>query len=352
MYSNYRENSFCSVSSFFSFFPSFFLILFFFLGCSAETQGKRNLETIYQEFMQNQNLELLKADLQEFEQSKMYRAYKLQFPELYNAVENLESSVAQNDIELVYRDFSDIFNRLNLINSESANMSFVFSFIIAVVTLSFIFICVFWNLRQRGKTQILNAMAETEKERTRLARELHDSIIQDLRALEFVCERNESQKPIAKELSKVQDSIRLICADLNPPGIDFEDFDSMILDLCGEFERRSGIKCECNLQESNVFNFLDISRRLNLYRIIQEFLNNSRLHSECTKCSLFARKTSDHGFILYINDNGKGFDVNKIKFNRNSHFGLSGIKQRASIMDAKLEITSSPDDGTQIRLEI
>ena len=326
-----------------------FSCFFVFFGCTKEKNG---IEAIYQNFLQEQSFDILKSNLQDFKQSRTYRAYKLQFPELYNAVENLELSVAKNDIELVYRDFSDIFNRLNLINSESANMSFLFTFIIAVVTLSFIFICVFWNLRQKGKTQILKAMAETEKERTRLARELHDSIIQDLRALEFVCERNESQKPIAKELSKIQSEIRTICADLNPPGIDFEDFDSMIIDLCREFENRTGIKCECNLQEKNVFNFLDTSKRLNLYRIIQEFLNNSRLHSECTKCSLLARKTSDHGFILYINDNGKGFDVNKIKFNRNSHFGLSGIKQRASIMDAKLEITSSPDDGTQIRLEV
>ncbi len=99
--------------------------------------------------------------------------------------------------------------------------------------------------------------------------ELHDSIIQDLRALEFMCERNEEQKPIAKELAKVQDSIRAICADLNPPGLDFDDFDSVILDLCCEFESKTGIPCECILQEPQVFSFLDISRRLNLYRIIQ-----------------------------------------------------------------------------------
>lgn len=320
-----------------------------FISCTKE---EISLESIYQNFMQNQNLELLKADLQEFEQSRICRVYKLQFPELYNAVENLGQSASKNDLELVYRDFSNIFNQLNLINSESANMSFVFTFIIVVVTLSFVFVCSFWILRQKGKSQILTAMAEIEKERTRLARELHDSIIQDLRALEFMCEKNEAQKPIANELSEIQSKIRLICADLNPPGIDFEDFDSMIIDLCREFENRTGIKCECNLQEKNVFNFLDTSKRLNLYRIIQEFLNNSRLHSECTRCSLLARKTSDEGFILYINDNGKGFDVSSIKNNNNSHFGLSGIKQRASIMDAKLEITSSEDDGTQIRLEI
>ncbi len=310
------------------------------------------IETIYQDFLQHQNILLLGSNLQEFKQSRTYQVYQLQFPDLYRAVESLEVSVEQNDLDLVYRDFSYLFNQLNRINSESADMSFGFTFVIAVVTLTFIFICVFWNLRQKGKAQILHAMAETEKERTRLARELHDTIIQDLRALEFMCERNEAHKPVAKELARVQADIRSICADLNPPGIDFEDFDSMIYDLCREFEKRSGIPCDCNLQDANVFNFLDISRRLNLYRIIQEVLNNSRLHSECSRCSLLARKTSDEGFILYINDDGKGFDVDSISLDNNSHFGLSGIKQRASIMDAKLEITSSEDDGTQIRLEI
>lgn len=122
-----------------------------------------------------------------------------------------------------------------------------------------------------------------------------------------MCEKNEAQKPIATELSKIQSSIRLICADLNHPGIDFEDFDCMILELCHDFERRTGILCECNLTEANVFNFLDIARRLKLYRIIQEILNNSRLHSKCTKCSLLARKTSDEGFILFVNDNTLGY---------------------------------------------
>lgn len=327
------------------------ILLAFNLFLASGTE-KISIEKIYEDFVQSQNLELLKTDLNEFKNSRLYHAYKLQFPELYSAVESLEVSVNQNNFELVYKDFSTIFEQLNLINSESANMSLVFTIIIAVVTLSLIFICIFWDLRQKGKIEILNVMAETEKERTRLARELHDSIIQDLRALEFICEKNEAQKPVAKELSKIQKEIRTICADLNPPGIDFDDFDSMILDLCHEFENKTGILCECNLQSANVFNFLDISKRLNLYRIIQEVLNNSRLHAECTKCSLLARKTSDEGFILYINDNGKGFDLNAVKLNRTSHFGLSGIKQRAAIMDAKLQITSSPDDGTQFRLEI
>ncbi|MBQ0052155.1 MAG: hypothetical protein KBT11_08870 [Treponema sp.] len=321
-------------------------------GCPGQTKDEISIEAIYLDFLQTSDFEHLETDIQEFKKSRSFLVYKLQFPNVYDAIENLENYACKKDFENVYKNFSIVFDQLNQINSQSANIAFLFLFLISISMLLLIFTAALWQTKQREKMQIMNAMAETEKERSRISRELHDTIIQNLRALEWTCEKNDSFKEIAAELSKIQNSIRSICSDLNPPGIIFEDFDTVIIGLCSEFEKHSGIPCQCNLQDRGIFNFLDLKKRLNLYRILQEVLNNSHLHSECTKCSLLARKTSDCGFILYINDNGKGFDTSKIKFDRNSHFGLSGIKQRAMLINAKMEITSSQDDGTQVKLEM
>lgn len=321
-----------------------------FSGCSKE---ENPIDDFFNAFVQNQDCVELCARLNDFRQSRTCLVYKLQFPQLYTVLENLEIVAAEQNIPEIYRNFSHIFNLLNQLNSRSADMEFIFTVIISVFIFTLFLFSTIYVIQHKGKEIISGAMAETEKERSRVARDLHDSIIQDLRLLEMVCVKKPELKEIAPELAKIQDSIRGICADLNPPGIAFDDFDSVILGLCTSFEKNSGIPCYCHLQEPEIFNFLDLKKRLNLYRIIQEALNNSRIHSECSKCSILARKNdSGSGFVLFINDDGKGFDVNKIRIKEKTNFGLSGMKQRASLLGAKFSIKSSSDDGTEIRIEV
>ncbi len=319
-------------------------------GCAKE---KNPVEDLYWIFEHNQDCEELCLNIEDFRQSRTFPVYRLQFPQLYTIIEKLEISATDRNIPEIYRNFSQIFNLLNQLNSRSADMEFIFTVIISVFIFTLFLFSTIYVIQHKGKEIISGAMAETEKERSRVARDLHDTIIQDLRLLEMVCEKKPELKEIAPELAKIQDSIRGICADLNPPGIAFDDFDSVILGLCTNFEKNSGIPCYCHLQEPEIFNFLDLKKRLNLYRLIQEALNNSRIHSECSKCSILARKNdSGSGFVLFINDDGKGFDVSKIRIKEKSNFGLSGMRQRASLIDAQFSIKSSSDEGTEIRIEV
>jgi two-component system sensor histidine kinase DegS len=81
-----------------------------------------------------------------------------------------------------------------------------------------------------------------------------------------------------------------------------------------------------------------------IYRIVQESLNNVRKHSEAKKVSVNLR-CSKNKFCIIIKDNGKGFDIKKISSEK---FGIYLMKERASTINAKLDIISDKESGTKI----
>ena len=90
---------------------------------------------------------------------------------------------------------------------------------------------------------------------------------------------------------------------------------------------------------------------LNLYRILQEAINNSLKHSEANEIVVMLRnetESEEKGLYLFISDEGVGFDAEK-EFPRSAkHFGLKGMQKRAQLIGAKLQITSAKDEGTQV----
>ena len=84
----------------------------------------------------------------------------------------------------------------------------------------------------------------------------------------------------------------------------------------------------------------------NIFRIIQEFVTNSRKYSECTtiECTIGKRNQK---MILEIHDNGIGFDMRKME----TGFGLKNMVKRAHVANASLELISAPGEGTAIIIE-
>ena len=97
---------------------------------------------------------------------------------------------------------------------------------------------------------------------------------------------------------------------------------------------------------------------LNLFSIVQESLTNIEKHAKASHCSLYLKNS--HGkksIIVYINDDGIGFDTNifynpRVTDKLNMHFGLQSMKNRATLIGAKLEISSASEDGTEVRIEL
>ena len=90
-------------------------------------------------------------------------------------------------------------------------------------------------------------------------------------------------------------------------------------------------------------------RQINLYRIIQESVNNIVKHSGATEAAVAVKKNS-HSLQITIHDNGKGFNLAEVEGRRG--FGLIGISERARILGAKHRIHSVPGQGTTVGIKL
>jgi PAS domain S-box-containing protein len=222
-------------------------------------------------------------------------------------------------------------------------------------------------LRESGKelrilsNQLLSA---EEKERKRIARELHDGIGQALSAIKFSVEnslrqlRNEADHSELKSLEavipltqKTIEEVRRIVKDLRPSILDDLGILATITWFCREFQNVYAgirIKREIDIQENDIPSPL----KTVIYRILQEALNNVAKHSRADLIQLTLEK-SDSRIELKIQDNGVGFDLAKTISLKPSQrgFGLASMRERAGLSGAAFDIVSTVGKGTVIRVE-
>ncbi len=211
------------------------------------------------------------------------------------------------------------------------------------------------NRQLKELTEYLNQVRE--EERTRIAREIHDELGQQLTGLKMDAawiSKNASRYDMPlqdkiKEMMMLTDetisTIRRIAADLRPGILDDFGLVAALEWQSKEFEKRTSIQCSINSSAEDLNVGYDLST--NLFRIYQEALTNVARHAQATAISASIEKKNQH-LILKIQDNGNGFDINNIAA---SSFGLLGMKERARIINSHLKITSEMGKGTTIFIE-
>lgn len=208
--------------------------------------------------------------------------------------------------------------------------------------------------------QLLSA---EEKERKRIARELHDGIGQALSAIKFSVENAllevraaanpidlvplEAVIPLTR---KTIEEVRRIVKDLRPSILDDLGILATIGWFCREFQNvYTGIRIETTIdvEEDEVPLYL----KTTIYRILQEALNNVAKHSQANFAYLQLRKT-DSDLNLSIQDNGRGFNLDKAMALKTSRrgFGLAIMRERAELSGASFEINSAAESGTTIKV--
>lgn len=209
----------------------------------------------------------------------------------------------------------------------------------------------------------LSILRTVETERLRIARELHDSTIQNLIAIVHkteICKKiletdptrcNQELLTIGKSLRDIIDDTRDIIYDLRPMSFDDIGFDVTVERALDKFHQ-SGIKCDYHV-EGKPYQ-IDSVVKITILRVIQEACNNAVKHAEASKLDveLFYLEKK---IILKITDDGKGFDTSKIlgtKREDNSGFGLSMMKERVYLLSGKIEINSSFGNGCSIIVTI
>lgn len=207
-----------------------------------------------------------------------------------------------------------------------------------------------------------------EKERIRIARELHDSSLQNLTHIIHEIELSSKfidQDPIRAKLELVScsqnlkhtiDEIRDTIFNLRPMSFDDLGFGQCIenfVDVCKK--QFKDLQIDYDVEDIDIINKEETNLYLvTLYRVIQEAVFNSLKHSKAEKIKILVR---DEGSKLLVNviDNGKGFLVdNMVKDmdNKEKHFGLSIMKERIYLLNGSIKIDSQLDIGTKIEIVV
>lgn len=222
--------------------------------------------------------------------------------------------------------------------------------------------------------------ASREEERRRLARELHDGVVQDLvgfsyelASYEAILTNNKDKVLGVSELqylgTKLRNSIKQLrgfISDLRPVGLEEFGFKSAIesyvalldrdLSQVTALSRTSSKNMPTIVLDIEDVGDLPIPINLCLFRSAQEAITNVRRHAKANKVTLTlsTQEQDDSYLLLTIQDDGTGFivpdDISHLASNQ--HFGLIGISERISMLDGKLLITSKPDFGTTLSLRV
>lgn len=198
-----------------------------------------------------------------------------------------------------------------------------------------------------------------EEERSHIAREIHDELGQQLTVLKMdvswlnkkVGHSDEvvmnKLKSLAEMLDGTVKTVRRISSELRPSLLDDLGLVAAIDWHLKEFGQRSGIETVFNEPEHDLY--IPEKFKTGLYRIFQESLTNVARHSVASAVKVVLQE-KDSYLILSIEDNGKGFDMEKAKDRRT--LGILGMKERSMMMGGVYEISSQPGKGTIITVSV
>lgn len=193
--------------------------------------------------------------------------------------------------------------------------------------------------------------AATINERNRLARDLHDSVNQMLFSVKLTAHAayGMSNEAIAKQAFKTIEEtsqnavneMRALIWQLKPVGLE-----QGLIHALTAYSKLMHIQLNVNVE-----GLIDLSNEIeeNIYRALQECINNVKKHADTNKMDLTLKQMND---ILYIDviDYGQGFEIDNVQI-ASSH-GINNIKQRVKLLRGKVIFHSQPTKGTQIQFTI
>lgn len=200
----------------------------------------------------------------------------------------------------------------------------------------------------RHQKEMMQAYVQgIEKERERIAGELHDDIGSRLGNLRRIASQSKTEniEYIENQIESLSDDVRNLSHQLSPPAARYKGLTQMVSELISDLQKSTST--ELSLQCFDVPEKLSEDVVQQTYRIIQEALNNMIKHAHALQADiqLFGY---EHELVITIEDNGKGFDF----VNTKKGLGLSQMKIRTESLGGTLEMSSSDGRGTQLMIHI
>jgi len=202
----------------------------------------------------------------------------------------------------------------------------------------------------RDAQQKLQDLAVLE-ERNRLARDLHDSVKQQVFAISMqlsaarmsLTESDKAYASVAEAERLAQQAgaeLTTLVHQLRPPSLERKSLIEAIKEHVNEWARQNNIEAEMNISDVSV----SLSAEQALFRVLQEALANVARHSKADKV-IVELSHEDNAIILTVEDNGVGFDLGRVE----KGVGLDSMRERLEAIGGQLEISCQKSSGTRIR---
>ncbi len=214
----------------------------------------------------------------------------------------------------------------------------------------------YFNNKIRRQKRKFEKQQLVEKERTRIATDMHDDLGAGLSRIKFLSEtigiKKQQQQPIEEDISKIReyshemiDKMGEIVWALNEKNDSLSDLLAYTRVYAMEYLAQHGIKCIVETPEHFPSNFVNGEFRRNVYLTVKEALHNVVKHAQAE--SVIIKMQANSKLEICIHDNGVGFDINKIRSFSN---GLTNMKNRVTGLNGTFNIKN--ENGTIIKITI
>jgi len=204
-----------------------------------------------------------------------------------------------------------------------------------------------------------------EKDRQRIARDLHDTSLQNLAHLIHRIELSSmyiDKDPIQaklelasvnKNMKVIIEDIRNTIFDLRPMSFDDLGFADMLEDFLQKLREKYKICVISDIDDISIEKEGSQTLLISLYRVIRECCLNAMEHSECESLFVEVKKDSVNESIrVEIKDDGMGFDLEEVLTTMQNHYGLKIMKERIELLGGNIEIHSVKEEGTNIEISV
>lgn len=245
---------------------------------------------------------------------------------------------------------------------------------VLVCAIVFVFLYIFSRKKQaKVKTESLkerNRMTFEiqEKERAKISRDIHDSVVQDIRVIRLETENLVVDEASKAKQTKIEDiatdcivKLRNICYNLTPAELTIHNHGesskfeliSIINSLVQQFSSRTHFPCVFKVEEGFEYPVLEKEATQNLFRVIQEALNNIEKHSYATQASIFIKEV-ENVLQIYITDDGIGCNPDELqkKIEKKEHLGLRSMMDRMDLIGGSIEFFTAQDDGMEVKISL
>jgi signal transduction histidine kinase len=211
------------------------------------------------------------------------------------------------------------------------------------------------DLEAARRETMRRVVAAQERERRRIARELHDDTGQSLTSVLIglrLAQDSDDPQQVRATLDELRETVtdairdlRALAVELRPTALDDFGLQAALERLVDTFGRRTGLAIE--LLVSGVEQRLGEQVETGLYRIVQEGLTNVAKHAGAAHVSVILRGHDD-ALSLVVEDDGRGFDQSR----PGQGLGLVSMRERVELLAGNLRIESSPGQGTTVAVEV